>query len=383
MPAIAVLTWNGEGAESVGVFAGLLEKFREELELGGADPEAIVIGLEEVNPEQHPTFAQVAQRVFPDYPDVYSRTQKGLGKAGFVGQHMVFLTKPGVPYKKGNRIRCGGLQVQKGVISGRLNVGDRTIVFLDGHLPFHAGDGIRQGYEDRLRCLVKALNDLVDCRGDDDYAVVMGDLNFRIQLSSEIVLTTLGNIRDMEQRGQTVEPQNPLHRQYIELQQHDQLMRNMPPGYVEGLRPPARYDRGIGPLFGPTCKLAANRPVACEHAFEPACYDVGTARSPRVPSWCDRILYRSCPGKPEMEATKYMRISQPAGHGKMSDHDAVGAVLEWSAAPGAVGAGGAAVSVTTPQDAPKLREMTAQERVRRWGEWARNQPARAFEVRGD
>ena len=113
----------------------------------------------------------------------------------------------------------------------------------------------------------------------------MGDLNYRIfnidNLASIIIEEMIENNFD----------KNTLKKYY---ENYDELYLQMKKENIYS------FQEGInneGPMFQPTCKLSKTRNKNCQETDNPDykpttdCWKIGN-QSQRIPSWCDRILYK-------------------------------------------------------------------------------------------
>lgn len=160
-------------------------------------------------------------------------------------------------------VGLGGVAGNKGAIGARFTVLDTNFVIINSHLAAHAEEVNRRNED-----FVSIANGLRNLRDDPEVDVLssavhhmfwMGDLNYRINLDRDKVLDL---IREKE---------------WKQLQEADQLIQEMAAGrafqgFLEG-----KID------FAPTYRY--------EHGSRQY-----SAKKLRVPSYCDRVLYRSLPG---------------------------------------------------------------------------------------
>lgn len=185
-----------------------------------------------------------------------------------------------------------------------------SLAFLNVHLPFSSRSIIKSNERHpallwQAQCLEELYGECVK-EYSPDHIIVLGDLNFRVQLRSEQASTIAKNLFTKDQK------------EYIKelLAEADELrlLINYPhstlPKLLEGIN-------NYGPTFLPTCKLAHNREptnIAREGVYKCGKLDQ------RTPSWCDRILYTQ-----NIECVEYDRWDY--GNMNLSDHAAVLAKL--------------------------------------------------------
>ncbi|CCE63659.1 hypothetical protein TPHA_0F01750 [Tetrapisispora phaffii CBS 4417] len=152
----------------------------------------------------------------------------------------------------------GGIAGNKGAVSIRFNYGDTSFCFINSHLS--AGDN---NVEDRKNDYWNILNGINFTRSktisDHDNIFWLGDLNFRVNLDSEIVRYELEKKKDDYING---------------LLKYDQL----------------RHEIMTGEIF----KGFKEAPIKFRPTYK---YDKGTenydsSEKARTPSWTDRILYK-------------------------------------------------------------------------------------------
>lgn len=168
--------------------------------------------------------------------------------------------------------KLGGLLKTKGAIGISLELGGRSLLFINSHLPAHQGAVRERARDYKLICerldlpldLHKSLT-LTPSKAVPKRLVVdkfdhvfwMGDLNYRVERSRAEVDAALGgeNWRD--------------------LLKHDQLLQQRAAGKVfHGFSEADIH-------FHPTYK------------FDPGSDDYDTSAKQRIPSWTDRILFKS------------------------------------------------------------------------------------------
>lgn len=182
-------------------------------------------------------------------------------------------------------VGLGGMGVNKGAIGVRFSVFDTNFVIINSHLAAHMKEVNRRNED--FASIAAGLRNLRDNPEVDvlssavHHLFWMGDLNYRIAMDRDMVL-------------QLVE-----EKQWAKLREADQLVQEMAAGrafqgFHEGktdFPPTYRYEHGSRKYS--TFKL-------------------------RVPSYCDRVLYRSLPGS-QLELGDY----RPADDIMTSDHSPV------------------------------------------------------------
>lgn len=160
-------------------------------------------------------------------------------------------------------VGLGGVAGNKGAIGARFSVFETDFIIINSHLAAH-----HKEFNRRNEDFASIAHGLHGLRDDPDVDVLsspvhhtfwMGDLNYRINLERDVVL------------------QNVAEKKWKELQAADQLLQQRElkrafEGFEEGetnFPPTYRYERGSRNYSD--VKL-------------------------RIPSWCDRVLYRSLPG---------------------------------------------------------------------------------------
>lgn len=184
--------------------------------------------------------------------------------------------------------------------------------FITAHLPYLADDiSGGQGLAARNDCMNGIYSKLIDGQ-DNDNVFLFGDLNYRIVLSEGQTDTDLVREIGLNLTGEG---------DTITATQYDQLMSTkLPGGFKEGL---VVGGKSFGPNYMPTCKLVKKRGKECDFELNSPtggsseCYVTSKGLSPRVPSWCDRILYSS----DQLEPAIYTSLN--SGNIRLSDHSAV------------------------------------------------------------
>ena len=190
----------------------------------------------------------------------------------------------------------------KGGVAINLTTDCGDITFLNIHLPFDSKSLSKNRHKALLwqsYCLRKIHEEAVSTF-KPDYIYTFGDLNFRVQLRTELGAT------DVKKRLLTDE------KYLIELLGEADELRLLLT-YSNNEIPPFREGvNNMGPRFLPTCKMLQGR-----QGIE---YLLGN-KDHRVPSWCDRILYLG-----DTRCFLYNRWED--GDMKLSDHASVIAGFE-------------------------------------------------------
>lgn len=189
-------------------------------------------------------------------------------------------------------VGLGGVAANKGAIGARFTVFDTDFLIINSHLAAHHKEVLRRNVD--FTSIASGLRDLHDHHRTElladpvHYTFWMGDLNYRINLDRDAVLKHV--------EAAEWEP----------LQEADQLLQEMAAG---------RAFQGFseGPTnFAPTYR-----------------YECGSRRYSsvklRIPSYCDRVLYRALPGC-NLELQEY----KPADEIMTSDHSPVFATFRAS-----------------------------------------------------
>ena len=218
----------------------------------------------------------------------------------------------------------GGLFPNKGVVAVSLRLGSTPLCFVNGHLAAHEGMAAKRNANlhdmeraVRLGCAPPHAS-LFDLSQRFAHCFLFGDLNYRIDLPREATLRLV-------QQGN-----------WAELRSHDELTRLMErgavcQGFAEGtlaFPPTFKHIPGEPPLTEAAAAAAAA--VAAAAGDFSAGGRVGLGRrayestKQRVPSWCDRVLWRSWPARArEVELLSYDSTPQLAS----SDHSPVAATF--------------------------------------------------------
>ncbi|CAN8061819.1 unnamed protein product [Agarophyton chilense] len=182
-------------------------------------------------------------------------------------------------------VGVAGVMGNKGAIGARFSVFDTDFLIINSHLAAHHGEVARRNED--YSSISSGLSDL--CDGDQahvtadpiHYTFWMGDLNYRINLDRDEVLKHVQN------------------GSWKILHEADQLLQEMDAGR-------AFYDFSEGKTnFAPT------------YRYERGSRQYSSAKM-RVPSYCDRILFRSLPGC-KLDLEQY----QPVDEIMTSDHSPV------------------------------------------------------------
>ena len=256
-------------------------------------------------------------------PDAWCR----VGKASLGNIHVIVLcTRALLPEVSSvetasEAMGVGGLFPNKGVVAVSLRLGSTPLCFINAHLAAHEGMAAKRNANlhdmeraVRLGCAPPHAS-LFDLSQRFAHCFLFGDLNYRIDLPREATLRLV-------QQGN-----------WAELRPHDELTRLMVsgavcPGFAEGtlaFPPTFKHIPGEPPLT----EAAAAAAAAAADASS-AGGSVGPGRrayectKQRVPSWCDRVLWRSWPAcAHEVELLSYDSMPQLAS----SDHSPVAATF--------------------------------------------------------
>lgn len=185
-----------------------------------------------------------------------------------------------------NQIYASGVFRNKGAICIYITLpGESRLAIINTHFPFDAESVAnsvqQQNYSYRLAG-VEAQNNFFNefyrrlvqtSPANPDYVIVMGDLNYR--------MIPFRNWSARE-TGESILENPELHRSYDELTLS--IRNQQVPEMMEGVG-------NIGPTFAPTCKMKKNRDNSDDRVYLEE-YNIGKYDA-RVPSYCDRILYKS------------------------------------------------------------------------------------------
>jgi hypothetical protein len=312
---IGIISWNIEGSvvgESMGI-TQMVTRFVEQTR--GESYDAVVIGFQEAGGVSASYTGGESCRFLKTSPvmrnlqevikgegelQVYCVNLQGFGAEGYRGlvTAVVYRTDTDISFSEPNHTRChvGDQKAGKGIIGVSATLRNQRWMFANAHLPFIT-DRDRQGYQARVNCFQKAVERLNF--SDYDYVSFSGDLNFRVEGGYSEETLKSGN--------------------YKEMAAHDQLteyLQTIGQGWVEG-----------DLEFPPTCKLLKKRPTNCYEFPEEnpsECYQTSSKGSPRIPSWCDRILVTTMNMslRPRVEIYRNLVIAYLKGQ-KISDHDPV------------------------------------------------------------
>lgn len=207
---------------------------------------------------------------------------------------------------------CPGIREKitagKGCVAVSLATNVGEITFLNMHLPFNSRSIIQDPNEIissrhtavlwQAMCLKTMWGTVTDLYRPD-YAFVMGDLNFRVQIRGETDAEEIAKriLVDSEYLKELIVEADEL---YLLTQYSREQLEPTVPILSEGIA-------GIGPKFLPTCKLEQGRTETI--------YKLGSIKQ-RTPSWCDRILYQG-----DIKCTSYNCMD--FGDMNLSDHAGV------------------------------------------------------------
>jgi len=188
-----------------------------------------------------------------------------------------------------------------------------SISFLNIHLPFSSRSIIKTEQRSpallwQAQCLKELYEQCVE-EYSPDCIFILGDLNFRVQITDEIDAT------DVAKRLFQLDSINYIHNL---INNSDELRLLI--GYPNSKLPFLEGINNEGPVFLPTCKLSHGRKEISEKSFK--CGKLNQ----RTPSWCDRILYNSV--NLSVKCVYYDRMDY--GNMNYSDHAAVIGIFSFS-----------------------------------------------------
>ena len=231
----------------------------------------------------------------------------------------------------------GGVVGNKGGLVVKFKVNGTSLCFISCHLAAHEGEKKATKRNDNIREVLAGARvgplKWMDAATQFDHTWFIGDLNYRVDLQQ-----LDGVDRSAEQHVDEV-IEKVANRQYDVLQRADQLHRELSTkrvlvGFTEG-----RLN------YAPTFKV--ERDPALKYIRK------------RVPSYCDRILFRSLPGLSENQRQEWV---QPVVSAASSDHKPVVSLHEVrvrSVAPRAIRSGPNLSIVITGLHASRLTAMDA------------------------
>ncbi|CEP02952.1 hypothetical protein PBRA_009170 [Plasmodiophora brassicae] len=186
-------------------------------------------------------------------------------------------------YARDDRVRClrsgsfstGHLEGSKGGAGALLDVDGVTVAIVGAHLASSSLDNRLRDAATLCRAMARSLCGATDCELTHavDHCIVMGDLNFRVQMPVDDALAAVAS-NDLEA-----------------LLERDELRHAMRAEqcFVDFAEPRIR--------FPPSYKLDPMRSLTGQrYAVEsrPCWYKAGSGQPKvRVPSWCDRVLFTS------------------------------------------------------------------------------------------
>ena len=223
----------------------------------------------------------------------------------------------------------------KGGLAVSLHTSLGKVCFLNVHLPFNSRSIIQDPVDkisyrhEAVMWQAKCLRTLYEYTVDEylpDYLIILGDLNFRVQIRTESGATDIAT-RIFNSPGyiaELIREADELHLLFDYSQHSDQDLLCEGPS----IPPVPVMNEGIddsGPVFLPTCKMRQGREYIEE--CKQAAYSLGI-EDQRTPSWCDRILYKQFKKGNNIKCIYYNRWEH--GTMRMSDHSAVTAVFKIS-----------------------------------------------------
>lgn len=312
---IFIYSWNTQSAEYLNTDCKFIDKLADQIKNGNY--ELAVIGLQEDAVNSGIIDMLSVRLIKDDWSIVAESELYGWGATTFKtavkewrfiprGVHTIVYKRdincinvetmnilaPGIY----NKITYG-----KGGIMIRLQLEStgQIITFLNMHLPFDSYS-LKENRVKSLMWQAYCFNHIkAQIKTDSDYLFVFGDFNFRTQIENEQELTNYKLYK------------------FINNKKYDELNilfdYNIINHMNEGIK-------GLGPCFLPTCKLKHSRNVNEPELISN--YNLGKEKQ-RIPSWCDRILYKS---EKEMYCIDYDRWDHDDM--KKSDHAAVFAIFK-------------------------------------------------------
>ena len=307
---IAVLTFNMEG-HAVHPF---------ELEVWDPKFELVVLCLQEVRQSKVPQEKQVDGITWELISDKYVR---GLGKETlrsssftqkpWIGQALIIYKQKLIDVIVGQTV-VSKFTLGKASIGTSAKIDNVDILFICSHFPFKQKEE-DQGQAKRLAMAQKTYRVMQATFPTIENVIWAGDFNFRILFSQDTI--------DLLERW-LESPEDAMGPVLKFLFEKDQLTEAKQDNSLQSFQEGVNNE---GPLFGPTCKLKRNRSEAC-HTLTSVnnkdCFKLqGSAgwlkktKTPRWPSWCDRILYKG------VKCLAYERIDQRLPVKSQSDHASV------------------------------------------------------------
>lgn len=304
---ILTVTYNVNGKEPSDTFHELLG-FNQDFYGQSGRPDLIAIGLQEAPIfvlQDDPWIKSMDKVVFPfDYIRVKSERMNGISLIFYSKRNLINQLRE----LHSTIMKFGPPQhiTSKGAVSISVRVSGVSLVIVVAHLTPHLekNESRIKNYLDIIDGL-KYLGDQSKNVLSHDYAIFMGDLNFRLDGISA---------QDVESKVTTVWTSERHRRSSIQqLLEFDQFLQV----------------RQSGQAFSEFCDP--------EISFLPTYkFEIGTNRLDlsRVPSWTDRILFRFTPNAYEMDCPNLkldMKVIKYQSHPtyKISDHKPVSAVLKF------------------------------------------------------
>lgn len=250
---------------------------------------------------------------FKDFKDNFNYTPRGL-KIGIFKKKKIKLDIHNIYTDK---LTCPSIYdwliKGKGAIAINIETDKGLISFINMHLPFSSKTlvNLKLRYKSmiwQVRCL-NYFYEQITQKYKPNWIFLFGDLNFRIQIRNEkganeiinTILNTPNSIYEFIAEADELQ----LIFNYSNIFKY----KNLIPYFYEGTH-------NIGPLFLPTSKLKKGRKGKTTLSH----YKLGK-NNQRVPSWCDRILYKNLNNSSFISCLRYERWDY--GNIKMSDHASV------------------------------------------------------------
>lgn len=323
-PTIAIFTFNTEaqnycgGVDKIGDSNKILDLIRPKCiqsdfvnqyinyiieKNQGLLPDIFVVNLQESsikNPLQGfksnnliDRFLSSIQSIDQDYVMIKKKL-RGIGTVGLRGLHSCLIVNKKLNVKylcqvyrpifsssvsiiKGQQYGKGAIQIELSIVS---NGQIYNIQFINTHLPF-IGNEPDQGKQYRDTTLIETINYLQNKFISNVF--IIGDMNYRIDFSSdaELAESFLSTIKTIDKMSND-EIKEFIKPYYLYDQLHNTLSKpaNNLLDYNEGID-------NLGPDFLPTCKLEKICPITNRRR-----YQIFKNNNYRIPSWCDRILYK-------------------------------------------------------------------------------------------
>jgi len=302
--------WGKDEKVELRVFAGTWNlgnarppaQLQEWLKLGC---DIYLIGVEECSYTPRPEFSSCLEDwcdlVQASLPSLLIQCRHDMGHC-----QILFLTTERVSKSIHNVVASheetglGGLYSNKGGLALSFWIGDNAICFVSSHLAAHQSNVSRRNLDSAhiIEGICLTTDSQRPLTNQFQHVIWVGDLNYRLDIEREECLDLIRT------------------HSWGKLQQYDQLLKVQAEGQ-------AFCNFSEGPLdFAPTYQHIPGEPVDPQTGLRP--YD---GRKARVPSWTDRVLWRSFPNAElVLESGTYSSSPQIC----TSDHSPVGAIFRMS-----------------------------------------------------